>query len=172
MKNLFLVFMLAFAAIVVIPSEVQAQAGSIKIDRGMDPDSLYIMLTDTVPSKYRHGKSKWYNIVQERPMITGYREYTAQVEFSGTDAPVPIVIENTLGDTLVWTREGEGNYYGTLVGAFPVEEKVLIFCTPGDVSICAWRVDSEDVIELSTYDVAGDAVDANATYFIHARVYY
>jgi len=38
----------------------------------------------------------------------------------GTDAPVPTVIDNTLGGTVVWTRNALGVYHGTLTGAFPV----------------------------------------------------
>lgn len=45
--------------------------------------------------------------------------YRALLSQSGTGAPEPVVLENTLGGTVVWTREDVGNYVGTLVGAFP-----------------------------------------------------
>ena len=44
-----------------------------------------------------------------------------------TNAPDAVVLENTLGGTVVWTRNTTGNYYGTLNGAFPVAGKVVLF---------------------------------------------
>lgn len=46
-----------------------------------------------------------------------YKVYTALLSQFGTDAPVAIVLENTIG-TIVWTRFNEGEYRGTLIGAF------------------------------------------------------
>lgn len=51
--------------------------------------------------------------------IRGYKVYTALLTQSGTDAPVATVLENTLGGDIVWSRDGEGNYIGTLNNAFP-----------------------------------------------------
>lgn len=48
----------------------------------------------------------------------GVREYVALLTQTGTDAPVAVVLENTLGGDLVWTRDGTGNYFGTLLNAF------------------------------------------------------
>lgn len=59
-----------------------------------------------------------------------YKEYVATVSQSGTgptDAPNPTVLKNTLGGTLVWSRTGAGNYLATLTGAFPNNNKVVIF---------------------------------------------
>ena len=39
-----------------------------------------------------------------------YRVYTALLTQSGTDAPVATVLENTLGFTVYWFREGTGWY--------------------------------------------------------------
>lgn len=47
-----------------------------------------------------------------------YLVYTALLTQSGTDAPVATVLENTLGGTVVWTRDDVGDYYGTLNGVF------------------------------------------------------
>lgn len=52
----------------------------------------------------------------------GYLVYTALLTQSGTDDPVPTVLENTLGGTVVWSRNGEGDYVGTLAGAFTVNK--------------------------------------------------
>ena len=47
-----------------------------------------------------------------------YLVYVALLSQSGTDAPVATVLENTLGGAVVWTREGGGEYVGTLASAF------------------------------------------------------
>ena len=49
----------------------------------------------------------------------GTRVYRALLTQTGTNAPVATVLENTLGGTVVWTRDSTGIYIGTLLGAFP-----------------------------------------------------
>jgi len=44
--------------------------------------------------------------------------YRALLTQSSTDAPMATVLENTLGGTVVWTRDGAGLFFGTLTGAF------------------------------------------------------
>ena len=44
--------------------------------------------------------------------------YVALLSQTGTDAPVATVLKNTLGGTVVWSREATGEYIGTLAGAF------------------------------------------------------
>ena len=56
-----------------------------------------------------------------------YLVYTALLTQSGTDAPVATVLENTLGGTVVWTRDGEGLYTATLSDAFTANKT---FCPP------------------------------------------
>jgi hypothetical protein len=48
----------------------------------------------------------------------GYLKYVALLTQSGTSAPTATVLENTLGGTIVWTRNDVGDYTGTLAGAF------------------------------------------------------
>lgn len=55
----------------------------------------------------------------------GYLVYVALLTQSGTDAPVATVMENTLGGTVVWTRDNEGQYRGTLTNAFPLGKTVV-----------------------------------------------
>ena len=57
------------------------------------------------------------------------KRYKALISQTGTDAPTAIVLENTLGGDIVWTRTGVGTYYGTLNGAF-TENKTLTIATP------------------------------------------
>lgn len=50
--------------------------------------------------------------------LTKYKVYTALLTQTGTNAPVAIVLENTLGGNIVWAYDGAGEYIGTLTGAF------------------------------------------------------
>ncbi len=58
-----------------------------------------------------------------------YLVYTALLSQTGTSAPVATVLENTLGGTVVWTRDDAGEYTATLSGAFTVNKTWL--ATPG-----------------------------------------
>lgn len=40
-----------------------------------------------------------------------YKVYTALLSQTGTNAPTALVLENTLGVTLTWARNGVGKYY-------------------------------------------------------------
>ena len=40
-----------------------------------------------------------------------YKSYTALLTQQEEDAPVAIILENTLGEIPVWTRDATGNYY-------------------------------------------------------------
>jgi lysophospholipase L1-like esterase len=50
--------------------------------------------------------------------VKPYKVYTALLSQTGTSAPTATVLENTLGGTVVWTRNITGNYTGTLGGIF------------------------------------------------------
>ena len=64
----------------------------------------------------------------------GYKVYTALLSQSGTAAPVATVLENTLGGTVVFSRNSAGLYLGTLSGAFIVDKTVVFFQSGKDVS--------------------------------------
>lgn len=54
-----------------------------------------------------------------------YKVYTALLTQTGTNAPVAIVLENTIGN-IIWTRYVTGSYEAKLAGAF-VTNKTVIF---------------------------------------------
>lgn len=58
------------------------------------------------------------------------KRYVANLTQAGAAAPVATVLENSLGGTLVWSRNSAGAYAGTLAGAFPDAEKVVALCGP------------------------------------------
>lgn len=49
--------------------------------------------------------------------VKPYKVYTALLKQTGVAAPVPTILENTLGN-IVWSYNGVGTYRGTLTGAF------------------------------------------------------
>ena len=55
-----------------------------------------------------------------------YLVYTALLTQTGTDAPVATVLENTLGGTVVWSRDASGIYVATLSGAFTANKTTPI----------------------------------------------
>ena len=59
-----------------------------------------------------------------------YKVYTALLTQTGTNAPTAIVLENTLGGTIVWSRETQGQYVGTLANAFSLD-CTIVFATTG-----------------------------------------
>lgn len=94
-----------------------------------------------------------------------YKEYIATLTQSGTSAPVAMVLSNTLGGTLVWSRVAQGEYAATLSGAFTVNKTALL---PGmaqtgiDFSVVRiYRTDTSTItIITQDVDVRGSAADA------------
>jgi hypothetical protein len=76
-----------------------------------------------------------------------YKVYTALLSQSGTNAPIATVLENTLGGTVVWSRNSNGVYFGTLSGAFTVD-KTGIMATPSfsNIIVSAIRSDNNSII--------------------------
>lgn len=101
--------------------------------------------------------------------------YRALLTQTGTDAPTAVVLENTLGGTVVWTYVSTGSYAGTLAGAFPVNKTALLTGTSlnvnGDYASIYLRRANDNAVDLSTSDT-GSAADAllDAT-FIQILVY-
>lgn len=77
------------------------------------------------------------------PIITinttsAFKIYRAIITQSGFDAPVATVLENTLGGTVIWSRNAPGEYSMTLNGAFTANKTFIIWppygftSNPGD----------------------------------------
>ena len=87
-----------------------------------------------------------------------YLKYVALLTQTGTDAPTAIVLENTLGGTVVWTRSEAGVYAGTLSGVF-TENKTAIFLGAAVGNIIQYGFwDSTNFISLLTTE-GGVAAD-------------
>jgi hypothetical protein len=105
----------------------------------------------------------------------GYLSYVALLSQTGTDAPVATVLVNTLGGTVVWTRDSAGFYIATLSGAFPLAKTYLLI-NQGATSNLNTIYNSEDgepsnSIYLETA-VAGTPTDGQLYYItVEIRVY-
>lgn len=88
-----------------------------------------------------------------------YKVYVALLTQGGTNAPTVIVLENTLGGSIVWSYSATGVYYGTLTGAFTSDKTtVLNNITNGNVHVTAIRA-SSDVIQIQTRDLSSTNVN-------------
>lgn len=97
--------------------------------------------------------------------------YIALLTQSGTSAPTAVVLKNTLGGTVVWTRGGVGDYVATLTGAFTANKTILnpqslptFFDGLGYVSFDfnARRL-SANQIQFYTTEIGGSDADALLT---------
>ena len=104
--------------------------------------------------------------------LVNYKVYTALLTQAGTNAPVAIVLENTLGGTIVWSRFNTGTYRGTLTGAFTVN-KTIIFnnITNGNIQIASGTSDV-NTVQLIARDMSGNAQDGGVNSMsLEIRVY-
>lgn len=110
---------------------------------------------------------------------TNYKVYVALLTQTGTNAPTAIVLENTLGGTVVWTRQSQGSYYGTLNGVFSLD-KTTCFMQGNSLSagglimnyLTARWTDNSVFVNTSVIDTTPTAQDALLTKVpIEIRVY-
>lgn len=92
--------------------------------------------------------------------VRPYLVYTALLTQSGTGAPTATVLENTLGGTVVWSRDSAGFYKATLSGAF-TNNKTFISLKPYsayNTEVKSSRLGSND-IGVSTFNTSGTQAD-------------
>lgn len=103
-----------------------------------------------------------------------FKRYIALLSQSGSDAPVTVVLENTLGETGTWTRTGSGIYRITLTQTLFQPNKVAVFMgtlTTQPVFFLVTRP-STQLITLQTLDSGfSNADDLLTSTPIEIRVY-
>jgi hypothetical protein len=77
-------------------------------------------------------------------------EYVGVFSQTGTNAPTVDVKNNTLGGTVVWTRNSAGSYTGTLVGAFAGNSVVITMnqTLPGPDRTLFTSISSNDTVSI------------------------
>ncbi len=90
-----------------------------------------------------------------------YKVYTALMNQTGTDDPVATVLENTIG-SISWSRATNGNYLGSLTGAFPSNKTFLSLNNPliiGDEGQIIISYSNSDVVSVSSINAALEGSD-------------
>jgi hypothetical protein len=111
----------------------------------------------------------------------GYKIYSAIMNQSGVAAPVPVILQNTIGN-IVWQYVGIGLYSGVLVGAFPANKCLAFVGSTGDFTgsdpdyyTAQLLVDSPNAIQLNAILNGGGVNqsqdDAISAVSIEVRVY-
>lgn len=121
------------------------------------------------PVNAYHAVPKNYVDSNFQPKLT-YKVYTATLNQTGTAAPVPTIMDNSIG-SIIWTRTGIGTYSGTLSGAFTTG-KTTVFLNPafgtGNVNAAQWITSSR--IDIKTLNGL-TPTDGLLTTDIEIRVY-
>lgn len=108
--------------------------------------------------------------------VRPYKRYVAILSQSGTAAPVAIILENTLGGTLVWSRNSDGYYTATLSNAFTASKTVAKIGNVDDQIASGYLAVISGVgtstIQIGTGQSGGGGLDGlmYSTYF-EIRVY-
>jgi len=115
--------------------------------------------------------TKNFSIQEIVNLAIPYKIYNAVLTQSGNLAPVATVLQNTLGGTVVWTRDSDGVYIGTLASAF-TPNKTLVQATNSTDKINKVSNTTANYIELSMFDTAlQDYTDAFTKLSIEIKVY-
>ena len=59
-----------------------------------------------------------------------FQSYVSLISQTGTEDPTTTVLENTLGLSIVWTRESQGKYVGSLDRTIDIGKTVIFYTTP------------------------------------------
>lgn len=98
-----------------------------------------------------------------------YKVYVATLSQGGTSAPVPVVLKNTLGGTLVFSRSDVGQYAAVLAGAFPTASKIWI--SPNSITDAAGNTIVISRGSANQIDISTNSDNALNDTAIEIRVY-
>jgi hypothetical protein len=108
-------------------------------------------------------------------LTVGYKVYTALLNFSDFSPNSPVItslLDNTLGGTVVWSKESTGKIIGVLNGVFTAN-KVIVFVNESPTQallLNGIRVDS-NTIRVTGKNTSGTLSDAYGDFSIEIRVY-
>jgi hypothetical protein len=127
----------------------------------------------TFPSIRVRGAAQFDGALSKRGQpVPAFKEYAALLTQNDEGAPIATVIVNTLGGEIIWTRTGEGNYVGTLAGAFTLNKTLILAAPPTAAFQVNAYTSGSDSIGVDTADAGGDFIDGLLQgYAIDIRVY-
>jgi hypothetical protein len=118
-----------------------------------------------------HNETKNFSIQDIIDLAIPYKIYNAILTQSEDSDPVATVLQNTLGGTVVWTRDSQGLYLGTLENVF-VPNKTLVQATNSTNKINKVNNENSDYIEISIFDTVTESLeDGFSKLFIEIKVY-
>jgi hypothetical protein len=102
--------------------------------------------------------------------VVPYKRYIATISQTGIAAPTVTVLENTIGD-IVWTRTTNGDYRGTLTGAFPIDKTYLMLSNTDQCQVLIRWLGANQIM-IRTFDFSVNYLDGLLTYnTIEIRTY-
>ena len=103
-------------------------------------------------------------------VVVNSAKYIATISQSGTSDPTVTVLENTIGD-IVWTRTTNGDYRGTLTGAFPIDKTYLMLSNTDQCQVLIRWLGANQIM-IRTFDFSVNYLDGLLTYnTIEIRTY-
>jgi hypothetical protein len=121
--------------------------------------------------KARKGYKEWLNLdqfIESKIPVPTYKVYTALLTQTGTNAPVAIVLENTLGGNLTFSSD-EGLYNTVTSSGLFTENKTFVLLGSGNESGYSPQVSVQDINTI-TFTVS-TSEDAMYNTPIEIRVY-
>jgi len=86
-----------------------------------------------------------------------YQVYTALLTQTGTDAPIPTVLENTLGVTPAWIRVGVGIYI--IYDYSPDITKTVVHCPSVPLAGKVWAFNNNGFVGIKIWDSSDSDID-------------
>jgi hypothetical protein len=93
----------------------------------VDTDLLEVLQPAQTPKSRKltfQALKSW--IVVTFGLLPNVKVYRALLTQAGTNDPVATVFENTLGGNIVWQRDSNGYYHGSLNNAFPANKTFIM----------------------------------------------
>lgn len=133
--------------------------------------SFYATIRNNLPQDRIYDVPNFDGTIQVGPNI---KKYIALLTQTGTSAPTAVVLENTLGATPTFSRTGTGAYNIITSGLFALNKTVAVassYTQSGAMRVLSVNHANVNTVELQTLNMAGSAVDINATIPITIIVY-
>ncbi|HEX8721690.1 MAG TPA: hypothetical protein VF736_13730 [Pyrinomonadaceae bacterium] len=84
--------------------------------------------------------------------VAAFKLYAALLTQDSNNAPVASVVSNSIGGEVIWTREAQGNYFGTLAGGFPAGKTLCFIGTSEEPMFYnGIRRGGGDVVQIQTW---------------------
>ena len=104
-----------------------------------------------------------------RKNLRGYNTYTALFSYDGTSVTL-VELENTIG-SIVFTRNGTGDYTATLTGAF-TDNKTFCFASNEEGNVTNFNRNNNNTLDLDIFTIAlGNRVNLSTDVSLEIRVY-